>query len=312
LDHTETAYAKVNLALHVRRRRDDGYHDIESVFAFVDGGDVLRAELRGDGGLTLSIEGPFADGLDAGPGNLVLRAAQALQHSVCPERSRGTCAQPLAQRPSTSLGNSAEGVLTGYSELGADLFLTKNLPVASGIGGGSADAAAALRLLNRLWQCGLDDAALCAIAETLGSDIPACVISQTLRVEGRGEALEALDLPGLSRMPIVLVNPGISLGTAPVFKGWDQQDFGVLDTSSLDVIISAGRNDLEPSARALVPEIGLVLGVLRAQPGVRMVRMSGSGATCFALFDHADDANRAAAAIKRAQPGWWTIAGSVR
>lgn len=277
---TETAYAKVNLALHVRRRRADGFHDIESLFAFVDRGDELRAQARADGRLMLTIDGPFAGGLDCGAGNLVMRAA-------------------------TSLANGRAG-------LGADLFLTKNLPVASGIGGGSADAAAALRLLNRLWGCGLGDGQLCAIAETLGSDIPACVISQTLRVEGRGEALVPLDLPGLAGMPILLVNPGVALSTGPVFQAWDQQDRGALDTASLDAIVTQGRNDLEPPARTLVPEIGEVIDALDRQSGVVLARMSGSGATCFALFETVESACAANRAIAAARPHWWTMRGAIR
>ena len=277
---TETAYAKVNLALHVRRRRGDGYHDIESLFAFVDDGDVLRAELRNDGVITLNIDGPFATGLDSGPDNLVMRAARSL---------------PLCDKA-----------------IGANLHLTKNLPVASGIGGGSADAAAALRLLNRLWGCGLDDAALCLIAQSLGSDIPACVISRTLRVEGRGEALQPCDLPGVSGTSILLVNPGIALATGPVFQGWDQQDRGALDTSSLDAIIGDGRNDLEPSARALVPQIGDVIAVSGAQAGAALARMSGSGATCFALFCQPEAAQRARASIGASHPNWWMMLGSLR
>ncbi|KPF77138.1 4-diphosphocytidyl-2C-methyl-D-erythritol kinase [Blastomonas sp. AAP25] len=288
----ETAFAKVNLALHVRRRRGDGYHDIESLFVFVDSGDVLRAELRDDGVLALSIDGPFAAGLDDGPENLVLRAANSLK---------------LSAWPTPALANT-----DGGAQFGANLYLTKNLPVASGIGGGSADAAAALRLLNRLWRCGLDDAALCAIGETLGSDIPACVISHTLRVDGRGEALAPLDLPGLAGTPILLINPGIPLGTAPVFKGWDQHDRGTLDSSSLAAIIDSGRNDLEAPARALVPEIGAVLDTLDAQPGVLLCRMSGSGATCFALFRSGADTDAAHQAIRRAYPDWWAMRGTLR
>ena len=304
---TETAYAKVNLALHVRRRREDGYHDLESLFAFVDRGDVLSAAPRADGGLSLTISGPFAQGLDSGAHNLVMRAAQSLQ-SVCPERSRGT----YAQGPSTSLGNSGGVRDDASGQLGANLHLTKNLPVASGIGGGSADAAAALRLLNRLWGCNLTDRALCVIGETLGSDIPACVISQSLRVEGRGEALEPLDLPGLSGIPILLVNPGIPLGTAPVFRGWDQVDRGPLDTSSLQAVISSGRNDLEAPARALVPEIADVLERLRSTPGVTLSRMSGSGATCFALYDSPAARATAEQALAAEYPAWWLMSGMLR
>jgi 4-diphosphocytidyl-2-C-methyl-D-erythritol kinase len=301
---TETAYAKVNLALHVRRRREDGYHDLESLFVFVEGGDALRAEPREDGELRLTIDGPFSDGLDSGPDNLVIRAAKALQLSVCPEQIPGTFSQPLHMHPSAS-GGSAQ-------RFGTNLHLTKNLPVASGIGGGSADAAAALRLLNRLWDCGLDNRQLCAIAETLGSDIPACVISRSLRVEGRGEALEPLELPELSGIPILLVNPGIPLGTAPVFKGWDRQDRGALESSSLDAIIRHGRNDLEAPARRLVPEIGDVLDALSAQPGVKLARMSGSGATCFALFDTLEAVEAACGMLAAVHPQWWLMSGAVR
>ena len=294
---TEIAHAKVNLALHVRRRREDGYHDLESLFAFVDSGDELSATPRSDGGLSLTIDGPFAEGLDSGVDNLVLRAALSLQISVCPERS----------------GGNSDGLdIRDRCHPGADLHLTKNLPVASGIGGGSADAAAALRLLNRLWGCNLTDRELCAIGETLGSDIPACVVSQSLRVEGRGEALEPLSMPGLSGMPILLVNPGIPLGTAPVFRGWDQVDRGALDTSSLEAVIAQGRNDLEPSARALVPQIGDVLGQLRATPGAILSRMSGSGATCFALFDSPAACATAEQALAAEQPQWWLMSGILR
>ena len=279
---TETAYAKVNLALHVRRRREDGYHDLESLFAFVDRGDALSAAPRSDGALSLTISGPFAHGLDSGDNNLVLRAASALRQSA------------------------------PYGQFGADLHLTKNLPVASGIGGGSADAAAALRLLNRLWGCALTDRELCAIGETFGSDIPACVISQSLRVEGRGEALAPLSLQGLSGMPILLVNPGIPLGTAPVFQGWDQVDRGPLDTSSLQAVISSGRNDLEAPARVLVPEIADVLERLRSTPGATLSRMSGSGATCFALFDSSAACASAEQALTAEQPSWWLMSGTVR
>lgn len=293
---TETAYAKVNLALHVRRRRTDGYHDIESLFAFVDRGDDLRAGLRSDGALTLRIDGPMAAALGAEPtgpepngaggdqDNLVLRAAQALQKYTA----------------------------RGSHNAGADLFLTKNLPVASGIGGGSADAAAALRLLNRLWSVGLEEQQLCDIAATLGSDIPACVISQTMRVEGRGHALAPLAYSGLCGSPILLVNPGVPLATAPVFQGWDQRDHGPLDSSSLDAIVQHGRNDLAAAAMALVPQIAAVLKWLGCQPGLRMARMSGSGATCLALFDDQAAALCAQAALSEMQPDWWTLCGMIR
>jgi 4-diphosphocytidyl-2-C-methyl-D-erythritol kinase len=278
---SETAYAKINLALHVRRRRADGFHDIESLFAFAESGDMLRATSRADGLLNLSIEGPFADGLDPGPNNLVIKAAHALQ----------------------SFSRTAQG---------ADMALTKNLPVASGIGGGSADAAAALRMLDRLWGLNTPLEQLLAIADGLGSDVPACVVSRTLLGTGRGEALDIRDLPGVAGAAILLVNPSVGLSTGPVFQGWDRQDRGPLDASTLDVLISAGRNDLQLPAIALVPEIADILSLLAESPAILLARMSGSGATVFGLFDDDGARDMAAAAIKVARPGWWTMATRLR
>lgn len=275
---TETAYAKVNLALHVRRRRADGYHEIESLFAFCEDGDGLSARARDDGAILLRIEGPFAPGLDAGEGNLVVRAARALQ--------------------------DAAG--TGQ---GADLTLAKNLPVASGIGGGSADAAAALRLLDRLWDIGMGEERLIALGDPLGSDVPACVASRTLVGTGRGEALRFVELDGdLAGAAILLVNPGAAVATGPVFHAWDGVDRGPLDAADW----RAGRNDLAAPAMGIAPAIGGVLAALEALPGVTLARMSGSGATCFALFG--DDAARdeAQAAVRAAHPDWWTMASRLR
>lgn len=272
---TEIAYAKINLALHVRRRRDDGYHDIESLFAFAEDGDELAATVRDDGALTLTINGPFAAGLDSGPDNLVLQAAKALQNYA--------------------------GV-----GLGADICLTKNLPVASGIGGGSADAAATLRLLGRLWSLDID---MMEIAAALGSDVPACLVSRTLMGTGRGEALDLRAIEGLSGMPLLLVNPGVGLSTAPVFAGWDTIDRGALNASDLTTIVEDGRNDLYPPAAALVPVIADVVASLSAQPGVKLTRMSGSGATCFALFASTQARDAAAESMP---PVWWTMATRIR
>lgn len=272
---TETAYAKINLALHVRRRREDGYHDIESLFAFAEDGDVLAATARADGKLTLSIDGPFAQGLDTGADNLVLRAARALQDHA----PRGA---------------------------GADIHLVKNLPVASGIGGGSADAAATLRLLARLWSVDID---MRHIAAALGSDVPACLSSRTLFGTSRGEEIDFRDLGGLSGSPLLLVNPGKGLSTGSVFAGWDRLDRGMLAADSLYALVREGRNDLHPPAAALVPEIDEVLSFLSVQPGVVLARMSGSGATCFALFESVAARNAAAAAT--AGP-WWCMATRIR
>nr|WP_246623229.1 4-(cytidine 5'-diphospho)-2-C-methyl-D-erythritol kinase [Sphingomonas colocasiae] len=274
----ETAWAKINLALHVRARRADGYHDIESLFAFADAGDLLSAGM--DERLSLTIAGPFADGLSDGEDNLVIRAAQALRDAAAPGR-------------------------------GARITLDKRLPVAAGIGGGSADAAAALRLLARLWQVE-DEPLLMRIAASLGADVPACVRSRTLRGEGRGDRLDLIDDAALVGMPVLLVNPRIPLATGPVFRGWNGEDRGALASGPpLDAALS-GRNDLEAPAVALVPEIGGIVSALAAMPGVRLARMSGSGATCFALFDDAEARDRAAASIADRRPGYWQLAAVLR
>lgn len=266
----ETAYAKINLALHVRARESDGYHRIETIFAFAEDGDVLRAAPGDD--ISLAVTGPFAGALAGEGDNLVLRAARALAESC--------------------------GVNTGVA-----LALDKRLPVASGIGGGSADAAAALRLLRRFWGLEIDDAALHGIAAKLGADVPACLYSRTLRGEGRGDSLTPFDAPGLTGRPLLLVNPRVPVSTAAVFSAWDGVDRGPLADWT------EGRNDLEPAARALAPEIGLVLDALSDAP---VARMSGSGATCFALFDRPEDRDAVAARIAATHPHWWCLATSVR
>jgi 4-diphosphocytidyl-2-C-methyl-D-erythritol kinase len=275
----ETAYAKINLALHVRRRRADGYHDIETLFAFCADGDGLSAAPADS--LSLTIAGPFADGLSAGPDNLVLRAAEALRAEA--------------------------GIVAG-----AAIALDKRLPVASGIGGGSADAAAALRLLARLWGVDVPAARLHAIAADLGADVPACFVSQACRGEGRGDALATLDEGALAGVPVLLVNPRVAVTTGPVFKGWDGADRGALSQGDPLAVARAGRNDLEPPARVLAPVIGEVVAALESRPGVTLARMSGSGATCFALFDTIAARDAADAAIGAAQPEWWRLATRLR
>jgi 4-diphosphocytidyl-2-C-methyl-D-erythritol kinase len=272
---SDTAWAKVNLALHVRRRRPDGYHDLETLFAFAHDGDglgVAPAE-----GLSLTVTGPFAAAIDGeADNNLVLRAARALA--------------------------DATGVTAG-----AALTLDKRLPVASGIGGGSADAAAALRLLCRLWQVELP----AGLAVTLGADVAACIGSVTARGERKGERLQPLG-DGLAGTPMLLVNPGVAVSTARVFAGWDGRDLGPLAEGDPLAAAIAGRNDLERPARALAPEIDAVLSLVAAQRGVRLVRMSGSGATCFALFVDPVTRDVADAAIAARQPGWWRLATALR
>lgn len=268
----ELAPAKVNLFLHVTGRRADGYHLLDSLAVFAGVGDVLRGEVAA--GLNLEVQGPFAAGLSGEPDNLVLRAARAL------------------------------------SGRGARLVLEKNLPVASGIGGGSADAAAALRLLCRLWQLAPPD--LPGIALALGADVPVCLARRPSRMGGVGERLDAA--PRLPRCGLVLVNPGVAVATADVFRArrGDWSAPAELPRAWPDVAAMASdlrelRNDLEPPAIALRPVIGEVIGALAAVPGCRLARMSGSGATCFGLFDDPVLASEAAMRLRR--PRWWTWGG---
>lgn len=275
----ETAHAKINLALHIRRRREDGYHELETLFAFCTDGDELTAEPADT--LSLAIEGPFGEGLSAGPDNLVLRAAEALR---------------------------AEAGVTA----GAAIRLDKRLPVASGIGGGSADAAAALRLLSRLWGVTVADERLYAIAAELGADVPACVASRACRGEGRGDALDFLDEGALAGMPALLVNPRVAVPTGPVFQRWDGIDRGPLSAGDPLAAALAGRNDLEPPARAMQPVIADVVEALAAMPGVLLARMSGSGATCFALYDGLAARDAADRLIAATSPKWWRLATVLR
>jgi len=267
---TETAFAKINLALHVRGRRADGYRRIETMFAFAEDGDELGVDASD--GLSLDVAGPFANRLAGERDNLVLRAARAL---------RARC-------------DVTEG---------ARLALAKRLPVAAGIGGGSADAAAALRLLVRWWKPAAGAAALREIAAGLGADVPACLASRPARGDGRGDELTPLDDSALAGTPLLLVNPGVALPTAEVFAAWDGVDRGPLGDWR------EGRNDLEPAAVALVPAVADVLGAL---DGAGIARMSGSGATCFGLYS--DDAARdlAAERIRAEHPRWWVLATRLR
>ena len=272
---TETAYAKINLALHVRRRREDGYHDIETLFAFAQHGDQLQASLSDTLGLT--IDGPFASGLSADDDNLVMQTANRL-------------------RAQFSITN------------GASIRLTKNLPVASGIGGGSADAAAAARLLNRLWDIHASEQELADVLAPLGADIPACVFSRTSFGSGTGTALEFCDDSMVSARHLLLVNPLQSVSTAAIFKAWDGEDRGAVERGDIWQATLSGRNDLEPIAAAICPAITDILNVLaRANPA--MVRMSGSGATCYALFAEAKDMETAKAHL---DPLWWSMGTVLR
>jgi 4-diphosphocytidyl-2-C-methyl-D-erythritol kinase len=268
---TEAAPAKINLFLHVGERRADGFHPLQSLAVFTDLGDVLAMEDAVE--LSLAVAGPFAAGLQGEGDNLVLRAGRALGSG------------------------------------GARLTLTKNLPVASGIGGGSADAAAALRGLSRLWTTG--DRNLHEIAATLGSDIPVCVDSTAAFMEGRGEILRPV--PSMPRVPMLLVNPGVPVPTRDVFAALESRSGAEMklpgghfqDTADLLRFLESTRNDLQAPALKLQPVIGEVLAAIAALPGALMARMSGSGATCFGIFADDDCCRRAAGTLRLAAPGWW-------
>jgi 4-diphosphocytidyl-2-C-methyl-D-erythritol kinase len=266
----ETAYAKLNLALHVRAREPDGYHRLETAFAFAEDGDILSVA-DGDG-ISLTVVGPFAGSLN--DDNIVVTAA----HALC----------------------KRFGI-----EAGAALTLDKRLPVASGIGGGSADAAAAIRLLLRWWRIEEPESSMMELARGLGADVPACLHSRTARGEGRGDRLEFADY-GVRGAPLLLVNPGVPLSTRAVFERWDGRDRGALGDPRL------GRNDLEEPARGLVLEIGEVLDALAALNTAWLTRMSGSGATCFALFREEADRDSASRLFAERHPHWWQLASRLR
>lgn len=264
----EIAPAKLNLALHVRGRLPDGRHAIETIFAFCTEGDRLAGERAEE--ISLELTGPFAKKLAGEDDNLVIQAARMLR-----------------ERASVNDG--------------AALVLDKRLPVASGIGGGSADAAAALRLLTSLWR--IDPAFAQDVAPALGSDVPACLVSLPARGEGVGDQLMPISLPELSGTAVLLVNPRVPLPTGEVFAKWDGVDRGPLSDWR------EGRNDLEASAIALAPQIETVLIWLGAQKDAWFVRMSGSGATCFALFESEEARDAAAEAVPRE---WWRLATFLR
>jgi 4-diphosphocytidyl-2-C-methyl-D-erythritol kinase len=288
----EYGRAKVNLTLRVAGRRVDGYHDLESVVAFADCAD--RLELLPGSELKLDTTGPLAATCGATSDNLVLKAARLLAERV-----------PRLQ-------------------LGA-FTLEKVLPVAAGIGGGSADAAAALRLLARLNGLALDDARIQEVALRTGADVPVCLSSHACDMTGVGETLMPLTLP---KLPAVLVNPRMPVATKDVFAALGLRH-GELLVGATDVIeapawpddgasigdwveaLSGVPNDLEAPALRIQPGIADVLSALRAGPGVLLARMSGSGATCFAVFSQPSDAAEAAAKVAADHPAWWVHAGEL-
>jgi len=278
------APAKINLFLHVTRKRPDGYHDLQSLVAFGGASDLIFVEPNDT--FLLTIDGPFGAGLAAEPDNLILRAARALADRL-PEK-------------------------------GAHFRLTKNLPVASGIGGGSADAAAALRgLLALNGKDFRDEPGLEELAATLGSDVPVCLASGAAWMEGRGEILTAL--PPFPPTHIVLVNPGVSVSTAEVFRRLVIREGEVAlspppefaSASELAAYLQTTRNDLEAPALDVAPVINSVLDALRRE-GALFARMSGSGATCFGIFESGRKAEDAWKSIEHAEPKWWVRPGEFR
>lgn len=286
----EKARAKVNLTLRVLGRRTDGYHDLESLVAFADCADTLTL-VPGDK-LGLTTTGPRAAECGSLDDNLVTRIAAALAERV-------------------------DGLRTGH------FTLDKHLPVAAGIGGGSADAAAALRLLARANNLDLTDPRIAEVAQATGADIPVCVASQACLMAGIGEELTPLPLPV---MPCVMVNPRVGVATRDVFSTLGLKS-GELLVGATDVmqalqwpddgagadawieVVGHGINDLEKPALKVQPIISDVLDALRSAEGAQFARMSGSGATCFAIFRTDAAAQSAAAAIQQAHPGWWVHAG---
>lgn len=256
----------------MRRRRDDGYHELETLFAFVRDGDVVRLEPEGEG---FAVGGPFGGALAGDGDNLVTRARDAF------------------------------GAVFGMATPGR-ITLDKRLPVASGLGGGSADAAATLRLLARRSGVSIEDPRLFAVADALGSDVPACFFGRTAIGTGRGEQLEWID--GAPGVPVLLVNPGVAVSTGPVFAAWDRLDRGPIPADG-DLIAraKAGRNDLYSPALTVAPQIADAVAWLERQSGADLCRMSGSGATCFATFVDAMTCHAAAERLRDEQPRWWCL-----
>jgi 4-diphosphocytidyl-2-C-methyl-D-erythritol kinase len=284
-----SAPAKINLCLHVGDKRADGFHELESLVAFGGAEDLLRFERADE--LTLSIEGMFAEGLSSGEDNLVLKAARL-----------------LAARANVNFG--------------ARIELQKEIPVASGIGGGSADAAAAIRGLVRLWGLDLSREVLLSIAAELGSDVPVCLASQSAWMGGRGERISPIEQ--FPRCWFLLVNPLVPVSTVSVFRklgkrtgvGDKRLDGAFWDLTSLTGYLQSTTNDLEEPAREIAPEIDDVLGALKECPGVMLSRMSGSGATCFGIFPNEELAWNAGQAIvaKYVTPtgrDWWLAGGAL-
>lgn len=274
------APAKINLFLHVLGRTHDGYHLLDSLIAFAGVGDHIEVEPAPT--LTLRLSGPFAHALSAGEDNLALRAARALS------------------------GFAGPGA-------GAVIRLMKNLPVASGIGGGSADAAAVLKALDRLWRLDLGDETLARLGLALGADVPVCLFGRPARVGGIGEIVKPV--PALPPAGVVLVNPGVPVSTGAVFAGLVGPYSrpapplpAFAEAAGLARWLAGQRNDLEAPARAVAPSIGAALNALAASPRCLLARLSGSGATCFGLYPDGRSARAASRALRARHRDWWIVA----
>lgn len=280
-DIVEQAPAKVNLALHVTGQTPDGYHTLDSLVAFADFGDVVT--VRTSDADRLGLEGPFAGDLGAPADNLITRARDLLRSA---------------------------SIITADIPAPCSVSLTKRLPIASGIGGGSTDAAATLRALNRLWGLRLTGAEMEQLSAALGADLPMCVAARAAEIAGIGEKIKPIDnFPTLSA---VLVNPLTEVSTPAVFKGLASKTNAAMPALPAERTVPAivgyligCRNDLEAPALALEPAIGDVLEALRTDGNCLMARMSGSGATCFALFANDAHAEEAGRELARARPSWW-------
>ena len=312
---TEPAPAKINLALHVRRRRPDGYHDLETLFAFAPDGDLITVEPAQTNSFTIT--GPFAAALLLAQSATPTSSATPTP-STTPAKAGAQLGTDNDEAPRSSgatpgaapwQGNlvtaAADAFITAFApEAHHAITLEKHLPIASGIGGGSADAAATLRALARLHGIPPTDPRLHKIAAKLGADVPACLANRTTLGTGKGDTLTNLE--GLSGTPLLLVNPGVAVSTAAVFKTWDGYDRGPIPEGNLLGRALEGRNDLELPALALAPVIAEVRTLLDTAQGVILSRMSGSGATCFALFETPEARDTATAAAQA--KGWWTLA----
>lgn len=277
------APAKLNLFLHVTGRRTDGYHLLESLFVFTDFGDVISIEPAET--LSLTIDGPFAATITAEPieKNLIYRAALLLKNKYAVTQ-------------------------------GAHIVLTKQIPIGAGLGGGSSDAAGVLKGLNQLWHLNLSGETLCDIGLSLGADVPACIVGKPAMVSGIGEIIEPIDLPA-TPLSVLLINPNYPLSTQSVFQAYkksnvpftvpSKQRAELTDSESLFNHLTKNKNDLEPAAISLFPEIQVLIETLQQQAGCELARMSGSGSTCFGLFQDITCAKKAEQAMKTLFSSYW-------